>query len=241
MTSEQDKSSIINRGESAPARSELDAFLANIRGRTTAAAGTRGRLIFALDATMSREETWDLACQLQAEMFREVATAGGLDMQLVYYRGSLGECKASRWFSQSEPLTKAMSQIKCEAGHTQLEKVLIHARKETKLLPDSALVFVGDAKEENPDTLAHEASELGRLRVPAFMFQEGNNHQVERVFRNIAELTRGAYGRFDSGSARQLAELLKAVAVFATGGMAALAARQDAGAVKLLSQLRRPP
>ena len=95
--------------------------------------------------------------------------------------------------------------------------------------------------EENPDTLAHEASELGRLRVPAFMFQEGNNHQVERVFRNIAELTRGAYGRFDSGSARQLAELLKAVAVFATGGMAALAARQDAGAVKLLSQLRRPP
>src|SRR5215469_8547560 len=121
MTNDQDKSSIINRGQNAPARSELDTFLADIRGRTTAAAGTRGRLIFALDATMSREETWDLACQLQAEMFREVASAGGLDMQLVYYRGSLGECKASRWISRPEQLTKAMSQIRCEAGYTQIE------------------------------------------------------------------------------------------------------------------------
>jgi hypothetical protein len=238
MTNDQDKSSIINRGQNAPARSELDTFLADIRGRTTAAAGTRGRLIFALDATMSREETWDLACQLQAEMFREVASAGGLDMQLVYYRGSLGECKASRWFSQSEPLTKAMSQIRCEAGYTQLEKVLIHARKETKLLPVSALVFVGDAMEENPDTLAHEAGELGRLGVPAFMFQEGNNREVEQTFREIAQLTHGAYCRFDPGAARQLAELLRAVAVFATGGLTALADQRNASAVKLLSQLR---
>src|SRR5215472_12569875 len=114
MSNDQDKSSITSRSESAPARSELDSFLADIRGRTTAAASTRGRLIFALDATMSREWAWDTACTLQAEMFREVATVGGLDMQLVYYRGSLGECKASRWFSQSEPLTKAMSQIRCE-------------------------------------------------------------------------------------------------------------------------------
>jgi hypothetical protein len=92
--------------------------------------------------------------------------------------------------------------------------------------------------EENPDALAHQASELGRLEVPAFMFQEGHDRKVEQVFRNIAELTHGAYCRFDSGSARQLAELLKAVAVFAVGGLTALAARQDAGAIKLLSQLR---
>jgi hypothetical protein len=221
-----------------PARSELDAFLAEIKQVTPGSQGTRGRLIFGLDATMSREETWDLACQLQGEMFREVATVGGLDMQLVYYRGSLGECKASRWFPQSEPLTKAMSQIRCEAGYTQIEKVLIHAQKETKLLSVSALVFVGDAVEENPDDLAHQASELGRLKVPAFMFQEGHDRKLEQVFRNIAELTHGAYCRFDSGSARQLAELLKAVAVFAVGGLTALAARKDAGAIKLLSQLR---
>jgi hypothetical protein len=239
MTNDQDKASITSRGQSAPARTELDSFLAEIRGRTTATAGTRGRLIFGLDATMSREQTWDLACQLQAEMFREVASTGGLDMQLVYYRGSVGECKASRWISQPEQLTRTMSQIRCEAGHTQIEKVLIHARKETKLLQVSALVFVGDAMEENPDALAHEASELGRLRVPAFMFQEGRDREVEHVFREIARLTHGAYCRFDPGAARQLAELLRAVAVFAVGGMTALAARKDAGAVKLLAQLKK--
>ena len=32
-----------------------------------------------------------------------------------------------------------------------------------------ALVFVGDALEENPDKLSHDAGELGRLGVPAFM------------------------------------------------------------------------
>ena len=157
-------------------------------------------------------------------------------MQLVYYRG-LGECRASRWFSRPEQLAKAMSQIMCNAGETQIERVLAHAKKETKLLPVSALVFVGDAMEENPDTLAHEAGELGRLGVPAFMFQEGDARDVEHVFRDIARLTNGAYCRFDPGAARQLAELLWAVAAYAVGGVTALAAKKNAGAVKLLGQL----
>ena len=105
MTSDQDKSSVTARGSSAPVHTELDAFLAEIKGRATAPTGTRGRLIFGLDATASRQPTWDIACQLQAEMFREVATIGSLDMQLVYYRG-LGECRASRWISHPDQLAK---------------------------------------------------------------------------------------------------------------------------------------
>src|SRR5215472_5783772 len=131
-----------------------------------------------------------------------------------------------------------MAQIHCHAGHTQIEKILIHARKETKLLRVNAMVFVGDAMEENPDTLAHEAGELGRLGVPAFMFQEGHDREVEQVFRKIARLTRGAYCRFDPWAARQLADLLRAVAVYAAGGLTALANRRDAGAIKLLGQLK---
>jgi len=218
-------------------RSELDRFLAEVKGLTPAAPGSRGRLIFALDATQSRQSTWDTACELQAEMFREVATAGGLDMKLVYYRG-LGECKASGWIPHPEQLAKTMSRIVCMAGHTQIEKVLTFAQKEAKLLPVNGLVFVGDAMEENPDALAHEAGELGRLGVRAFMFQEGHDREVEQVFREIVRLTRGAYCRFDPGAARQLAELLRAVAVFAVGGVAALANRHDAGAIKLLGQLK---
>jgi len=38
---------------------------------------------------------------------------------------------------------------------------------------------------------------------------------------------------------QQLAELLGAVAVYAVGGLEALEAREDAGAVKLLEQIKR--
>jgi hypothetical protein len=234
MDDNQSRSSVTNRGGSAPAASEVDAFLAELKTLAPTSSGTRGRLIFALDATASRQPTWDTACTLQAEMFREVAATGSLDVQLAYYRG-IDECRASRWISNPKQLAKTMSQIACNAGHTQIEKILIHASKETKLLRVNALVFVGDATEENPDTLAHAASELG---VPAFVFQEGRDPKVEQTFRTIAQLTHGAYCRFDAGAARQLAELLRAVAVYAVGGMTALAARSDTSAVKLLAQLR---
>ena len=227
---------ITNRGESAlvaSARSEVDAFLADLKAKAPSA---RGRLIFALDATASREATWDTACKLQASMFREAASAGGLDLQLVYYRG-LGECRASTWISDPTRLGKIMSGIMCRAGETQIEKVLTHTAKETKLLKVSTLVFVGDALEESPDTVLSAANTLGRLGTPAFMFQEGHDRKVEQTFQDIARLTRGAYCRFDPGAARQLAELLRAVAVFAAGGMPALAARHDASAVRLLGQL----
>jgi hypothetical protein len=223
--------------QSAPVTSELDTFLQEIKQLASGGEGGHGRLIFALDATQSRQPTWDTASTLQAEMFREAARAGRLDLQLVYYRG-LSECRASRWISDSARLAKIMSQITCHAGHTQIEKVLTHAQKETKLLRVSALVFVGDAVEESPDTLAHEAGELGRLGVPAFMFQEGDDVEVRQVFKNIAHLTKGAYCRFDEGSGKQLSELLKAVAVFAVGGLAALEASKEIGAIKLLGQMR---
>ena len=170
-------------------------------------------------------------------MFREAGRLGSLEMQLVFYRG-LGECRASRWMSDSTHLAKTMSQIMCRAGQTQIEKILSHASRETKLLKVSALVFVGDALEESPDVVLSAASALGRLSVPVFMFQEGHNHLVEQTFQDIARLTHGAYSRFDPGAARQLAELLKAVAVFATGGLTALANQHSASAVKLLGQLK---
>jgi len=221
----------------SPVSAAADAFLAKMRGLSTQPAANGGRLIFALDATASRQPTWDTACQLQAEMFREAAAIGSLSVQLVYYRG-LSECRASRWMSQPEQLSGLMERIDCRMGHTQLGKVLAHARRETELLKVQALVFVGDALEENPDKLSHDAGELGRLGVPAFMFQEGHDRDVEQVFRGIARLTHGAYCRFDPGAARQLAELLRAVAVYAAGGMTALTARRDVGAVKLLSQMK---
>src|SRR6516165_3040999 len=136
MPNSQNESSVISRGENVPAatpRCEVDTFLAELRTLAPTSSGARGRLVFALDATASRQPTWDTACVLQAEMFHEVAATGGLDMQLVYYRG-LDECGASRWISNPEQLAKTMSQIACNAGPTKIEKILIHGSKETKLL-----------------------------------------------------------------------------------------------------------
>jgi hypothetical protein len=233
------------RGETQPAtsssRADIDAFVARVRELGPAAkAGPRGRLIFALDATMSRQPLWDTACRLQADMFREAAAIGGLDVQLVYYRG-LSECRASGWVSETERLADLMSRIDCRGGHTQIGRVLSHARKESDKEKVAALVFVGDAMEEPIDSLCAAAGELGIRGVPAFVFQEGHDAIAEQAFREIARLSRGAYGRFDPGAAHQLAELLRAAAAYAAGGMKALAdlsARRAPGATKLLAQMR---
>ncbi len=207
---------------SQSSRSDIDDFLkkvADLPARRSS--GERGRLIFAMDATMSREPTWDFACGIQAEMFKETAALGGLDVQLLYYRG-FGECRASRWVGDPNALLRLMTGVSCRAGHTQIGKVLAHAERETRKRKVDALVFVGDALEEDTDALGQKAGELGLLGVPVFMFQEGDAAQVRRSFEEIARLSGGAYCPFDIGSAQQLRELLSAVAVYAAGGKTAL-------------------
>jgi hypothetical protein len=233
---------IQGRDPAAPAssRPEIDAFLTQLRSLPSSVApGQRGRLIFALDATMSRQPTWDSACHLQAEMFREAGAIGGLDVQLVYYRG-LAECRSSQWVSQPERLSALMEKIDCRGGHTQIGRVLKHARKEGEGRKVQAVVFVGDAMEEPVDDLCAAAGELGLLGVPVFMFQEGAEPIAEQAYREIARLSRGAYCRFAPGAAHELAELLRAAAAYAAGGMKALAdlsARKNAGAQLLLRQM----
>ena len=225
----------------ASSRPEIAEFLERVRALGPASAsGTRGRLIFALDATMSRQPTWDTACALQADMFRAAASAGGLDIQLVYFRG-LGECRASSWVANSERLADLMSAIDCRGGHTQIGKVLSHARQESTKQRVQALVFVGDAMEEKIDDLCAAGGELGILGLPVFMFQEGNDPVAENGYREIARLSRGAYCRFDTGAAHQLGELLRAVAAYASGGIKALTTlskSEDRGARLLLAQLK---
>jgi hypothetical protein len=223
---------------------EINAFLERVRGlQPTTEPGKRGRLIFALDATMSRQPTWDQACVLQADMFREAAAIGGLNVQLVYYRG-LGECRASRWVSEADRLAGLMETIDCRGGHTQIAKVLAHARRETEKARVQALVFVGDAMEESVDRLCAIAGELGILGVPVFLFQEGADAVVEQAFREIARLSHGVYCRFTPGAAHELGELLRAAAAYAAGGLKALddlSKRRNAGAIRLLAQLTSSP
>lgn len=221
------------------ASADIAAFVAKARAMTPNAAGGRGRLVFALDATMSRQPTWDMACALQADMFREAAALGSLDIRLVYYRG-LSECRASGWISDSAQLAKLMGRIDCRGGQTQIGRVLGEARREAVASGVRAVVFVGDAMEESVDDLCTRAGELGLLKVPVFMFQEGQDAAAEQAFREIARLTGGAWCRFDPGAAAQLRELLRAAAAYAAGGRDALMRLSEAGgsAAALLGQMR---
>jgi hypothetical protein len=184
-------------------------------------AGQRGRLIFALDATASRQPTWDRATHIQAQMFTETASLGGLEVQLCFYRG-YGEFSYSPWYDRSQDLLKRMTSVFCLGGLTQIGKVLKHAIKETKNRKVQGLVFVGDCVEEDVDQLSQFAGELGLLGVPAFLFHEGRDRRAALAFEQIARLSNGACCPFDADSPQQLKELLSAVAVYATGGHKAL-------------------
>ena len=225
-------------GTPAPSsRGEIDAFLAKASTAPKPGAG-RGRVIFALDATMSRQPTWDRAMHIQSSMFETARRLGTLDVQLVYFRG-FRECRASRWVADGGALGSLMERVDCRGGHTQIGKVLAHALREKGRDGVSAVVFVGDAMEENPDALCQRAGELGLRGVPCFMFHEGRDGAAGRTFKEIARLSGGAYARFDSGAAGRLKELLEGVAAFSTGGREALERLGSEGSRLLLEQMRR--
>lgn len=206
----------------ATSDADIAAFLEKVAATPArASSGERGRLIFAMDATASREPTWDQACHIQAEMFTETAALGGLEVQLVYYRG-FRECRASRWAGDANALLRLMTGVTCLGGRTQIERVLDHAIKETKKQAVNAVIFVGDAIEEDIDRVCDKAGALGLLSVPVFVFHEGGDPVVRGAFQQIARLSGGAYCAFDAGSARQLRDLLSAVAVYAAGGRRAM-------------------
>ncbi len=190
-----------------------------------------------MDATASREPSWDRACQIQGQMFEETASLGGLDVQMAYYRG-FGEFQASQWVSNSAELVRQMTAVFCLGGETQIRKVLRHAINETKKKRVNALVFVGDCCEEDVDKLCALAGELGLLNVPVFIFHEGGEPTAARTFHQIVKLTKGAYCAFDGSSAKQLRDLLSAVAVYAAGGRKALESfgRRTGGSVGLLTK-----
>ena len=224
------------KNQEVSTQGQVDAFLAKVRAAPVPAPGRRGRLIFALDATASREPTWDVAMQIQGEMFSETAALGGLDIQLAYYRG-FAEFVAGPWEARAADLLRRMSAVSCLAGQTQIAKLLAHARAEAQRGKVDALVFVGDCVEEDADRLGRLAGELGLLGVRAFLFHEGADPAARRAFEHIAKLTGGACCPFDRSSASQLKDLLGAVAVYAAGGRRALAdfSRRRGGVALLLT------
>jgi hypothetical protein len=220
---------------------EIDEFLEELKKPAAFPSTPTGRLIFALDATASRGPTWDQACMIQGAMFEATAALGGLDLQLMFYRG-YNECKASRWLSTAVELHRAMRGVSCVGGNTQIERVLSHAIAETRRHKINALIFVGDCMEEKVDRLCSHAGELGSLAVPIFLFHEGGDPTAASAFKQIAGLSSGAYLPFTLANVNRLKELLGAVAAYAAGGLPALqsySAGKSGEVLRLTSGLRR--
>lgn len=215
---------------------EIDSFLKKSRD-ITCFTDKQARLLFCIDATASRQPTWDQASHLQQEMFLATSRATSLSVQLCYFRG-FGEFFASPWLGDSEHLARIMGGVHCEGGQTQIERLLRHALAEQRKSPVRALVFIGDALEENANTLCQLAGQCGILKLPLFMFQEGVDSTVKQNFQRMARLSGGAYAHFDSYSARTLAALLGAVASYAAGGSMALEKHGGDSAKLLLKQLK---
>lgn len=208
-------------------KKEISDFLRQIKQTPRAGgAGCSGRLAFVIDATASRQPTWDHACQMQGEMFKAVEKVGSLQVQLAYFRG-FDEFKATAWIDNASALLRLMTGVTCRAGHTQITRVLQHLVKETGHQRVAATVYIGDACEESSKKIFQLAGQLGVLKTPLFMFQEGRDARAGKVFETVASLSGGAYCRFDASSAGLLAELLSAVAVYAAGGQQALFAMKN--------------
>src|SRR5262249_2821872 len=201
---------------------------------------TCGRLAFIIDATGSREHTWDAASQLQSEMFVEAGKFGTLEMQVTYF-GGLNNVANSDWTGDAHELQHFMGRVRCDTGHTKYARALAHVRDEHRRQSINAVILIGDMLEEEPRML-YDA--VGGLGVPCFCFQEGDDFRhaetlaLREAFTEMARLTKGAYCAFDSSSIGQLRELLRAVAAFATGGLTALADQRTDSARKLLGQLK---
>lgn len=225
------------KGTSPKPRSNgsVDAFVAAL-GRAPKP-GSSGRLLFALDATLSRERTWDKAMHIQSAMFQEANAVNGLAMKLIYFRG-YKECRASSWQTDGRSLARLMQGIGCLGGQTQIARVLGFARKEIAKAPVPALVYIGDAVEEQPDYLSQQAGELGLLGCKIFAFHEGHDRMAGSVFRSMAKNSGGGYFQFDERSADTLARLLRAVARYASGGREALESASSREGRLLLEQMQ---
>ena len=227
-----------NNDKAQAGPSAVDKFLAKATGRPQGV----GRIVFAIDATASRGPTWDMARGLTGDMIREATSVGRLELQLVFFRGgsdSRQECVASDWISDPIRFAQIMARVECRAGYTQITRALVHAKRESAKSKVNAVVLIGDACEPAEDNLDRLLPEATELKTPVFAFLEGQSSEAETGFRKIADLSGGAFGRFDAGGVKQLGGLLKAVAAFAAGGAQALEGRQDEASMLLLEQMRR--
>lgn len=196
--------------------------LAKLKEARMLCAPRRARVVFGLDLTASREANLRKAREATAAMFGAIEGIGTVALKLVYYRGD-NECRASQWHDDPRVLDRYMRQLSCEGGATQIARLLRFVLAEND--PVTAVVFVGDHIEDNPDELVAMAPIFGEKGIPVFVFHETSMFDsrasaAKPIFQRLAERSGGAYCEFKSSSGDAVRELLTQVAAFSAGGRA---------------------
>jgi len=200
-----------------------------------ALAGGRPRMVFAIDATASREDAWSTAQDVTDALF--AAVPGALDIALAVHGG--GELHTFGGFSaDAAAIRQAAAAVTCRAGGTRLIEIMERVRDEARV---KVLLYIGDAFEEFEEDAVAAAQDLARAGTRCIILQDGDDEHAGSVFGSIAEITGGALLPFDGTAPGRLRDLLRAVATLAAGGVTLLEARQQAlpGARRLLENLRR--
>jgi hypothetical protein len=201
-------------------------------------AATRPRLVFAVDATASREPAWAAARQVTDSLVK--ALPGELDVALAVHGGSRVHT-FTEFTSNAAILRDRAAGVTCEAGFTRLLPILSASLKQQSV---RVVVYIGDVFEESQASGRNLADPMGARGIKLFVLHDTIDASARRdaeVFWDLAKRTGGCVLPFDASAPDRLRDLLAAVAVYAVGGERLLRERRQAlpGAVALLEHLDR--
>jgi hypothetical protein len=199
-------------------------------------ANTRPRLIFAVDATASREPAWTAARQVTDVLVK--ALPGALDVALAVHGGSRVHTFTA-FTSDARTLRDRAAGVSCVAGMTRLLPILSTSLKHPAV---RVVIYIGDLFEENLIRGRQVADAMGAQGTRLIVLHDTADPAARRdaeVFWDLAKRTGGCVLPFDGAASGRLRDILSAVAVYAVGGEKLLRARRHElpGAVALLENL----
>jgi hypothetical protein len=189
----------------------------------------RGCLGMVIDATASRDASWNAAKKIQRQLFARVSGDNRMVLRLVVMRG--GGFKDYGWHTDGEKLGSLIDRMQTDSGNTRIVDSLRAFIREPGGHKPAALILVGDCCEEKNADVLNAARELSQNGIRVYAFHEtvggttdrrANNSNAENLFRQVAAITGGAFAKFGNGM--PLADLCNAVAAYCAGGEEALKA-----------------
>ena len=198
----------------------------------------RPRLIFAVDATASREPAWAAARQVTDALVK--ALPGALDVALAVHGGSRVHTFTA-FTNNANTLRDRAAGVACRGGTTRLLPILAASLKHPAV---RVVVYIGDVFEESVIQGQRLADAMGAQGTKLIVLHDTADPGARRdaeVFWDLAKRTGGCVLPFDASASGRLRDLLSAVAVYAVGGEKLLRERRHdmPGAVALLEHLER--